>query len=196
MQIDAAKREIIARAYLDSLLASPPTIAPADIHQYYVENPALFSRRRIYTLEGLVLSANPDELEPIKRMIGEGKDLQSIAKYLKARNIEFAADSGVRKAEQIPLTALPSLSMAEDGSTTLIDAGPRYYIYHVITSQQAPVDEASARPRIATFLANQQGQRVVAQEVKRLKANAHIEYMGDFAKPEAGKSADTVATLK
>ncbi|MDE2599770.1 MAG: EpsD family peptidyl-prolyl cis-trans isomerase [Rhodocyclaceae bacterium] len=196
MLIDAARREIVARAYLDALLASPPAIAPVDIHQYYVENPALFARRRIYTLDGLVLAANPDELEPVKRMIGAGSDVRAIGGYLRAHGVEFTADSGVRKAEQIPLDVLPSLSMAADGSTTLIDSGQRYYVYHLVSSQLAPVDEASARPRIATFLANQQGQRMVAQEVKRLKANARIEYLGDFAKPEAGKPGNTVATLK
>lgn len=196
MLIDAAKREIIARAYMDSLLSAPPAIMPADIHQYYVENPALFARRRIYNLELLALKANPAELEPLKRLVDDGKDLQAIGKYLATKGVDASRDSGVRTAEQIPLDVLPRLSMVEDGETALIESGQRYYIYHVVSSQIAPIDEASARPQIATFLANQQGQRLVAQEVKRLKANAQIEYLGDFAKPAADKSGATVATLK
>lgn len=196
MLVDAAKREIIARAYMDSVVASPPKIVPTDIHQYYVENPALFARRRIYNLEGLVWSADPAQLQAVRHMIEEGKGAQDIAAYLKTKGIEFSRESGVRTAEQIPLDVLPTLSMVEDGDTTLVDSGQRYYVYHVISSQIVPIDEASASPKIATFLANQQGQRMAAQEVKRLKANARIEYLGDFAKPLAAKSGDTVATLK
>lgn len=196
MLIDTAKREIIARAYMESLLATPPSIIPADVHQYYVENPALFSQRRIYTLQEITLKANPPALESLKRMIDDGKDLQDIGKYLTAKGLEFNNTNGVRAAEQIPLDVLPRLSVIEDGNTALIESGNRYYIFHVVSSQVTPVDEANARPQIAIFLSNQQSQRLVAQEVKRLKANARIEYLGDFAKPASTEAADTVATLK
>jgi EpsD family peptidyl-prolyl cis-trans isomerase len=196
MLVDTATREILARAYMDTVLASPEKISASDIHQYYVENPALFSRRKIYTLQEIMLSANPAVLEQLKEMAADGRDMEEIGKFLTSKDIEFKGVSGVRTAEQIPLDVLPRLASIPDGKTELIESGKRYHVYRVISSQIAAIDEADARPRIEVFLGNQKGQRLVAQEVQRLKSNARIEYMGDFAKTAKAEADNKVAALK
>ena len=60
MLVDAARREIVARAYMDSLLAGQGKAAASEVHQYYVENPALFAQRKIYNLVEITLPARRD----------------------------------------------------------------------------------------------------------------------------------------
>src|SRR5205085_5897236 len=50
-QIEAARREIIARAYLEKIGAGAPKPTADEVHAYYENNPALFKERRIYTLQ-------------------------------------------------------------------------------------------------------------------------------------------------
>lgn len=203
--IDAARREIVARAYMDTLLAAPANITAEDMHQYYVENPALFSKRRIYTLHEINLPANRAVQGALQRMAEEGRSTADIRRYLAAKGIEYVSVSGVRTAEQIPMDVLPRLASVRDGDTGFIESGARYYIFYVASSQSAPIAEREARQHIEVFLGNQQRQRIVAQEVKRLKASASIEYLGEFAKTvDAGtatqastaSTAATVAALK
>jgi len=196
MLVDAAKREIVARAYMDSLLAAQSKVTPAEVHQYYVENPALFAKRKIYTLEELTLPATPAVLETLNKMASDGESLEEVGRYLAGKKIEFKIDSGVRKAEQVQLDVLPRLAIVPDGKTALIESGKQYYVVRVVSSQFAPIDEAHARPHIEVFLGNQQAQRTVAQEVKRLKTNARIEYLGDFAQTVKAEGGDAVAALK
>lgn len=179
--IDAAKREIVARAYLDSLMNSPAQVTQSDMHQYYVENPDLFAQRKVFDLEQIVTEARPELNAPLRHMVNEGRSMDEIGKFLADQGADFKSDSGVRTAEQIPLDVLPRLADVKDGRVALIESGQRFYLVHVLASKLAPISEAEARPRIEMFLANQQGQRIVAQEIKRLRDSARIEYMGDFA---------------
>ncbi len=48
-------------------------------------------------------------------------------------------------------------------------------------AQSAPVSEEAALPRIQQFLGNQRAAEAAKQELKTLKANAKITYMGEFA---------------
>lgn len=196
MLVDSARREIVARAYMDSLLAGQAKVGPSEVRAYYVENPALFSQRKIYNIEEMVLPVSPEVLEPLQRMTAAGASMQEIAKYLAGQRIEFKSVEGVRKAEQIPLEILPRLADMSDGKVGVFESGKRYYVIRVVSSQTAPISESEARPHIEVFLDNQQAQRMVAQEVKRLKANARIEYLGDFAKTTTAGAGNTMAALK
>lgn len=196
MLIDAAKREIVAQAYMDGLVQSQSKVGMAEVHQYYLENPALFSRRKIYTLEEIRVPSNPEVQENLKQMVADGKSLEEIGKYLTSKGIEFKVGSGVRPAEQIPLDLLPSLALVPDGKLAVIESGNHHYVMRVVSSKDSPIDEAQARQRIEIFLNNQQTQRMATQELKRLKSNARIEYLGDFAKTAKVQGPDAVASLK
>lgn len=196
MLVDAARREIVARAYMDSLLAGQGKAAASEVHQYYVENPALFAQRKIYNLVEIILPARPDLLGPLSRMAAEGGRVQDIEKYLTAKGVAFRRTDGVRKAEQIPLDVLPRLAAVPDGKISVIESGKQYYLMHVLSSQTAPIAENEARPHIEIFLANQHAQRMIAQEIKRLKANARIEYLGDFSSTTTAGTGGPVAALK
>src|SRR5262245_45666707 len=49
--IEAAKVEILARAYLEQVAAELPKPAPWETKLYYAEHPELFARRRLFDLE-------------------------------------------------------------------------------------------------------------------------------------------------
>jgi EpsD family peptidyl-prolyl cis-trans isomerase len=199
MLIDAAKREIVAQAYMDSLVQSQSKVGTTEVHEYYLANPALFSRRKLYTLEEISFPTNPEVQETLNRMVEEGKGMEEIGKYLTGKGIAFKVARGVRPAEQIPLDLLPSLALVPDGKLAVVESGKRHYVMHVVSSQASPIDEAQARQRIEIFLSNQQTQRMATQELNRLKANARIEYLGDFAKTAKEKvqgGPEAVAALK
>ncbi len=50
-QIEAARREIIARAYAEKIGQGAPKPTAQEVNAYYEAHPALFSQRRIYNLQ-------------------------------------------------------------------------------------------------------------------------------------------------
>ena len=49
--LEAAKTEILARAYLEQIAAAQPKPTPEEAKKYYAEHPELFARRRVFNLE-------------------------------------------------------------------------------------------------------------------------------------------------
>lgn len=188
MSIEAAKREIVARAYLDQVIAALPKPTDEEVSKYYAANPDLFSRRRVYTLQEITVEPKLEILDDLKQMVAGGKSLDEIANWLKAKGVRLQAGGGTRAAEQIPLEILPKLAQLKDGQAGVIEGSQSFLVVRVASSQAVPVDEAEAKARIQQFLYNQRVQQAAGDEVKKLKAAAKIELQGDFAST-AGENA-------
>lgn len=181
MAIESAKREIVARAYLEQMVAGSAKASDDEVRKYYAENPNLFANRRIYNIQEITLEANPEILGELKQMVAAGKPMEEIATFLKAKSVKFRGGAATRPAEQLPFDVLPKLAALKDGQALVIEAPQNYLVMRVAASQSQPVDEATAAPRIKQFLQNQAAQKLVKDEMARLKAAAKIEYLGEFA---------------
>ncbi len=192
-QIESARREVLARAYIQQVAAALPKPTAEETRKYFNDHPQLFSERRIYSLQEIVVSAaaGANVAEQLRAQVAAGKSMEDIAAFLKGRDIRFGGGAATRAAEQIPLELLAKVHGLKDGQTTVIDSAQGYTVLRVVSSQSAPVPEASALPRIEQFLLNQRGAEAVNKSIKELRAKATITYLGDFAQTSAlsGNSA-------
>lgn len=190
-QLEAARREVLARAYVQQVVAAIPKPTAEETKKYFADNPSLFSERRIYNLQEIVVPAvtGSETLDQIKAQVAAGKSMEALASWLKGRDIRFGGNSATRAAEQIPLELLKTVAALQDGQTTVIVNPQGATVLRVASSQSAPVAEAVALPRIEQFLANQRGVEVVGKTIKDLRAKTTITYMGDFALGSTGAAA-------
>ena len=188
--IDASRREILARAYLDQIASAAAKPSAQDIKDYYDKHPELFKERRLYNLRQIAIDAKPDFLPTLQGQMAKIKSLNEVLEWLKAQNIQFATDAGVKPAEQLPMEVLPKYHQLKDGETAIIPTAGAILIVQLLASQTQPLDEKQATPFIEQFLANQRRSDLAASEVKKLRGAAKIEYVGEFAKApeEKGKS--------
>ena len=194
--IEASRSEILARAYLQQIAANQAKPSPETISKYYAEHPELFAERRIYSIEELLIQ-QADGLTPkLQAQVAKAKSLQEIVGWLKSQNIKFAANSGVRPAEALPLDLLPKLQAMKDGEIKLIETAGGLQIFRLAASKAAPVDQATATPRIEQFLINRSATETVAAEIKHLKDKADIAYMGEFAESTEAAEAKTKAAAE
>ena len=187
-QIEAARREVLARAYIQQLTGALPKPTPEEGKKYYVEHPQLFSERRIFNLQEILVpaAAGPALMDQLRNQVAAGKSMEEMAALLKSKDVKFGGGAATRAAEQIPLELLAKVHALKDGQTTIIDNPQGLTVLRVVSSQAAPVPEASALPRIEQFLANQRGAEAISKDIKQLRAKASITYMGDFAQQAAG----------
>lgn len=177
--IEAAKREIIARAHLDQIASGVAKATAEEVRKYYAEHPELFSARRVYSLQEILAGA--DARPVLEKMVAQHRTMQEITGALEAAKIPFAANAGVRAAEQIPLPLAARLHGVKDGQTALFDVPEGVAVMHVVASQTQPVAEDKARPSIEAFLTNQRKAETVSAHLKSLRDKAKIEPMGEFA---------------
>jgi len=181
LALENSRREILARAYVEQITAALPKPTIEEAKKYYAENPALFAERRIYNLQEIVLPATAGVAAELRAMADGGKPMEEIANWLKGKGIKFAAGSASRTAEQIPLELLPKIHPLKTGQSLVLEGPQTITVMRLAGAQSAPVSEEVALPRIQQFLANQRAAESAKQELKTLKANAKITYMGEFA---------------
>ncbi len=181
MAMEAAKKEVLANAYLQKMIATSSKTSDTEVKNYFKEHPALFSKRRIYTFEDIGLERNDAVLATLKEDVAKQKSLPEIANWLKDNSIKYASGSYTRPAEQIPLTMLPKLQEAIEGDTVIIEAGNSVHLIHIVKAQESPIDLVAATPFIKSFFAHTRGKEVVDEKMKQFRKEAKVEYVGEFA---------------
>ena len=179
--LEAAKMEILARAYVEQIASVEAKPTAEQVQQYYADHPELFAERRLYSLEELIVSPKGISPAAVKDRVGKVTDLGEIASWLKSENAEVSGNRGVRAAEQLPLPWLAELHKTREGDVRVFENGGRLHVVRVAATRAVPVDEATARPRIEQFLANRRLTEAVAKEIQHLREKSNIEYMGEFA---------------
>lgn len=188
-QLEAARREIISRAYFEKVGAGAPTPKPEEIKKYYEDNPALFSQRRIYSLQEIAVQATPEQLAGVRAQLNASKNMSDFVAYLRKNDIKFVGNQVVRPAEQMPMASLPTLMKMKDGDSIFTPTADGAQIVMLAASRREPVDEERARPAIEQFLVNQSKRKVVADDLKALRGAASIQYVGKFAQGAASAPA-------
>lgn len=191
-QLEAARREILSRAYLEKVGEAAPKPTPEEIKKYYDEKPALFRERRIYSIQEISIEARPEQVTELREQLAGAKNINEFVEYLKAKEFRFNGNQAVRAAEQLPLNSLDAFARMKDGQAMLVPAANGVQVIVLAGSRNQPVGEDQARPAIEAYLLNERKRKLVDDELKALRAAAKIEYVGKFA--TAAASAPASAT--
>ena len=191
--LEAARRDILARAYIEKAGEAAAKPTPDEVKKYYNEKPALFKERRIYSLQELAIEARAEQVEKLRTQLAASKSINDFVDYLKTNDIRFTVNQAVRGAEQLPLTALDAFAKMKDGQATLAATPNGAQVIVLAGSRSEPVDEARALPAIEQYLLNEAKRKVVEADIKAMRAAAKVEYVGRFA--EGAASAPAAAPL-
>ena len=184
-QLEAAKRDIIARAYLDKVSEAAAQPTPDEIKKYYDEKPALFKDRRIYSIQEIGIEAKPEQIPVLRDKLSAAKNINEFVEFLKANDYKFSGNQAVRAAEQLPLAGLEAFAKMQDGQA-ILNPGPNGVQVVVLAgSRSQPVAEEQARPAIEQFLLNERKRKLIEDDVKAMRTAAKIEYVGKFAEGAA-----------
>lgn len=187
-QIEAAKRDVLARAYAERTGESATKPSAEEVKKYYDDKPALFKERRVYSLQELTIEAKPEQLAALRDQLQRVKSASEFVEHLKANGFRFNGNQGVRAAEQLPADVLDKLSRMKDGQMVLLPSPTGALAIMLVNSRSEPVDEARAKPVIEQFLLNDAKRKRLDADVKAMRAAAKIEYIGKFAESVASAS--------
>jgi EpsD family peptidyl-prolyl cis-trans isomerase len=179
-QLEAARREVLARAYLQQVVSASAKPTDEEVRRYYQENPALFSERRIFNLQEIRVPQAETVREGLQAMAAEGKRVEEVAEWLRSRGVSFGGGTATRSAEQLPLDLLPRVHALKDGQSLLVESDEGATYVRLVASRQAPVSEEAAMPGITQFLGNRVAAQTMSNEIKRLRAATTITYVGEF----------------
>jgi len=191
--IDAAKRQVLAQAYVEQVIQAASKPTPEQVKAFYSEHPELFRDRRMYRLKELAIAAPPDfqpqlraELERLDKRADKSKTMTQLVTWLRSQNIKFQANVATQAAEQLPIELIGKIYQMKEGDLLTIPRGNAVVVSQLDKSESAPLTEEQAGPFIEQFLQNRKRAELSNEELKRLRAAAKIEYVGDFATSKSG----------
>jgi EpsD family peptidyl-prolyl cis-trans isomerase len=198
--IENAKNEVLARAYLNSKVADVGFVDSKEVTAYYFDHPELFSERRVYQLRILVI---PHELltQELRDLMDHAASLDQIAEWLKQKGAAFADNVGKKAAEELDFDLSKRLAAMGQGQLFILESGKAAQLSQILSFEVKPVSERDAKPLIERFLTNQRRQQRTNSEVALLHTGAKIEILDKNlqqlsvppAEPTANPGADKKA---
>ena len=178
--IEAARREIISRAYLERVADGTAAPSAEDVRAYFDAKPILFKDRRVYTLQELAIETGPEQRAQVESDIRGLKSPAELEAYLKDKRLRVRADRSTLPAESIPLPIVERLAAVKPGSGLVVPAANGLRVIFVNATKEAPVTIEQAQPAIQSHLLNERKRRTVDQELQTLRSAAAVEYLGRF----------------
>ena len=188
-QIEAARREIIARAYAEKIGEAATKPTPEDIKAYYAGKPALFSERRIYNIQEIAIEARPEQHAGLRAQLAGAKNITEFIDHLKANDFRFVGNQAVRAAEQLPLNSVDSFAKMKDGQAVMLPSANGVQVIVLAGSRLQPLSEEQAQPLIERFLLSERKRKLAEDDLKALRAAATIDYVGKFAQPASAAAS-------
>lgn len=193
----AARREVLARAYMEQTVTAKSRPSPEAVHAYYQEHPELFAGRKIYRLQEIGFAAGPEVVAEVRAQMAKARHAEELLNALRAKGIKVAGGIMVKPAERISMDILPSLAGMQDGQSALFQNDQRASIVTRLGAVPEPLTEEAARPFIERYLSRQNAGELARQTLQQLRDKARIEYVGDFSKDaEATRQARAAADAR
>lgn len=189
--IEAARREIISRAYADKVAESASKPTPEEVKAYYDGKPALFAQRRVVGLAEFSIEVAADQREATAAKLQGARSADELSAALKAAGMKFVSRNVTQAPENLPLGLVDRIAALSEGQSLSLNSPAGITVVFLQSARPAPVTLESARPAIEQYLLNDRKRKLVAEEIKRLRAAAQIEYKGEFAQA-AGAAASGV----
>lgn len=201
--LEASKDQMLAQAYLETMMAKAPKPSNSDIDEFYKSHSELFENRRVFRLQEIVVNLDQSKLSEVEASIKNIKGISEIAAWLKEKKYPFSANAAVKEAETLPSDMLKKLQVLKDGEMLILTTVGALHIINLAASQTVPISRTKATPIIEQYFMNQNKTNLAKKEMTALNEKAKIEFIGSFSdmkkadlvNPKTITSADAAAQL-
>lgn len=179
--LEAARREVLARAYQDRVAIQATRASSDDIDRFFEAHPELFSQRRIYTLQEYSIDASVARVAPLMATVPAAQAPQRIDDKLAEAGLSYRSRIHAQAAEDMPLALLQKIHRLAPGRTLLIDQPSGARLFLMLHAEPAPVGRLVAIPSIGGYLVTERQRRDVEARMKSLRQAATITFSPAFA---------------
>ena len=178
--LEAARKDALARYFVEQFAAKVPKPTADEIKQYYDGHPANFAQRNAYVIQKVDARVKPELAGPLAVSAQAAGGAAAVADLLKAKASAVNVTETTQPAESLgPL--LPKISTMSPGQTVAIPQAQGLTALTLVEVKPQPVTFAQAQPVIEQLLWNQKKRVALQDESKELRAKARIDYLGKFA---------------
>ena len=187
--MEAAKREVLARAFQDRLAAKAVSASTDEVDRYFDSKPALFSERRLYALQEFTMEVAEGDPPRIQAALNAVKGVGELGEALSKAGLRYRSRQFAQAAEEMPMALLDTLAKLPVGQPVLTLHPGSARVLVILQAQAAPMNRSFARGAIESYLLGERKRELVVREMKVLRDRAQVVYQGTFAQTGAAASA-------
>ena len=187
--MEAAKREVLARAFQDRLAAKAVSASTDEVDRYFDSKPALFSERRLYALQEFTMEVADGDPPRIQAALNAVKGVGELGEALSKAGLRYRSRQFAQAAEEMPMALLEILAKLPVGQPVLTLHPGSARVLVILQAQAAPMNRSFARGAIESYLLGERKRELVVREMKVLRDRAQVVYQGTFAHTGAAASA-------
>lgn len=178
----AAEEQALADLYA-ATASQPPEPTRAEIEDYILANPTLFSERRLYTFSVLTLPTDAFDQKKLTPVFDNSKDFSALVEILTKSNVTFAETPLRQLSSAFPEPIRKQLAQYGPRDNIVIKGDLETQIFKIVDVTNAFVPSADA-PALARQLLLQQSSRDRTERLlASLKKEASVSYYRASAAP-------------
>lgn len=178
--IERAKAQIVAQAYLKSILSKITKPSMSEINDYFQNHPEYFTQRKQYDIQQLII-ASKDFSNDLKSTIDSASSLESVEAWLGKHNIRYVRGKLSRNTSDLPEAMVAKLKDMKKGQLFLVTEGDKSMLNIIADIKDSPVSAKDAEPQIEQYLFNKKTKDAADAEITHLRSAAKIEYINASA---------------
>ncbi len=182
--VEAAKRQVLASAYMQQLATTQSSISDADVENYYSANTDLFANRKLFVYEQVTVQSDISKFKNAQEKLQQIEQLTDFTEWLEKNAIPFKAITKAKTSENIPQNLRQALSTLDIGQVGFLNLADGLVVFEIKDKQLQPVELEMVSTAIREHLRSQKRKAQIEQTVQSLKKAAVIQYSEDF-KPSA-----------
>lgn len=194
--MEAAKRRVLASAYLQQIATISPSITEDDIKKYYAANTDLFANRKLFVYEQVTVQSDSDNFDAVDEKVRQTQSLDDFTQWLQKKSIPYSLLTQAKTSENISQNMLKPLSTLDVGQVGFLSLDDGFVVIEVKDKQPQPVELEMAAPAIKQHLQKQQQTSQIQQTVSSLKSAALIEYNKDFEPAGSNTGTETAEPVE
>jgi EpsD family peptidyl-prolyl cis-trans isomerase len=187
--LEALRREVLARKYLEVLTEKAGKPSDADIKSFYDGHATMFAERKAYTFQRLDIQAPQERRAEIVDKAQSAQSAKALADWLKAQKLVFNTSPMNTESERLPPAILEKVSKLKEGQSIALPVGMGVAVLTLQEVKPAPKSLEEARPQIEQQLSAEARRNAMSNAAKDLRKDAKIEYKGKFAEAAASVPA-------
>ena len=178
--IERAKAQIIAQAYLQSIMGKISKPSSSEISDYFEKHPQYFSQRKQYDIQQLII-ATKDLSTELKAAIDTAQSLESVVAWLDSHNVHYARGKVSRNTSDLPEAIVAKLNDMKKGQLFIVNEPGKSLLNSITDIKNSPVSAKDAEIQIEQYLINKRTKEAAEAEITHLRSSAKIEYLNASA---------------
>ena len=187
--LEVAKRDVLARAYQDQVMAKVNQPDTETIERYYDAHPELFAHRKLYTLVETMISGEAEALKGLATRAESLGSLDALRNAVLSAGLRQEVRTHTLLAEDVPLEVLPKLVYLKDGQSIVLRKPEGLDILTVTHSEERPLNRSEASQRIMVVIMGEARRAQWSTALAGLRKDAKIVRNPPFAEAASGAAS-------